>query len=367
MTCLIKGCNFVLRNIPHEAFAYQKDSDPEFRFQTNHPDIFPYLLVNIGSGVSIVKVRWAPRTTRDGRAGSTRAASAGAAVGRRPSLGLQDGAPPPCRVRGVPRTGGRWPAPLGSSPALPPQVETEDRFEWVGGSSIGGGTFWGLGALLTKTKVSRRPREDAPGSASSPASHAFSGEGRRPGDPRRPVSLWKRLLPRPGPGRVPGPCGRQPGRPESPPPCFPPPGWVAVEPCPPHPHPGPPPAPRRGAGSWAVGTPPAPAPHPLPSALSPQKFDELLHLASKGQHTSVDMLVQDVYGGAHQTLGLSGDLIASSFGKSAAADKGAPPPPPPSPSPRACGPLAGPASPSGALPLPSQSSPRRTWPRACCT
>lgn len=37
-------------------------------------------------------------------------------------------------------------------PSLP-QVETEDRFEWIGGSSIGGGTFWGLGALLTKTKV----------------------------------------------------------------------------------------------------------------------------------------------------------------------------------------------------------------------
>ncbi|EMP25953.1 Pantothenate kinase 4 [Chelonia mydas] len=55
MTCLIKGCNFVLKNIPHEVFAYQKDSDTEFRFQTNHPNIFPYLLVNIGSGVSIVK------------------------------------------------------------------------------------------------------------------------------------------------------------------------------------------------------------------------------------------------------------------------------------------------------------------------
>uniref|UniRef100_I3MKZ7 4'-phosphopantetheine phosphatase n=1 Tax=Ictidomys tridecemlineatus TaxID=43179 RepID=I3MKZ7_ICTTR len=137
MTCLIKGCNFVLKNIPQEAFMYQKDSDPEFRFQTNHPNIFPYLLVNIGSGVSIVK------------------------------------------------------------------VETEDRFEWVGGSSIGGGTFWGLGALLTKTK----------------------------------------------------------------------------------------------------------------------KFDELLHLASKGQHANVDMLVQDIYGGAHQTLGLSGNLIASSFGKSATADR----------------------------------------------
>lgn len=61
MTCLIKGCNFVLKNIPHEAFVYQKDSDPEFKFQTNHPNIFPYLLVNIGSGVSIVKVRRASR------------------------------------------------------------------------------------------------------------------------------------------------------------------------------------------------------------------------------------------------------------------------------------------------------------------
>ncbi|XP_019567693.2 4'-phosphopantetheine phosphatase [Rhinolophus sinicus] len=137
MTCLIKGCNFVLKNIPQEAFVYQKDSDPEFRFQTNHPNIFPYLLVNIGSGVSIVK------------------------------------------------------------------VETEDRFEWIGGSSIGGGTFWGLGALLTKTK----------------------------------------------------------------------------------------------------------------------KFDELLQLASRGQHANVDMLVQDIYGGAHQTLGLSGNLIASSFGKSATTDQ----------------------------------------------
>lgn len=34
------------------------------------------------------------------------------------------------------------------------KVESEDKFERIGGSSIGGGTFWGLGALLTKTKVS---------------------------------------------------------------------------------------------------------------------------------------------------------------------------------------------------------------------
>ncbi|XP_078498599.1 4'-phosphopantetheine phosphatase isoform X1 [Lissotriton helveticus] len=137
MTCLIKGCNFVLKNIPHEAFIYLKHSDPEFRFQTTHPNIFPYLLVNIGSGVSIVK------------------------------------------------------------------VETEDQFERIGGSSIGGGTFWGLGALLTQTK----------------------------------------------------------------------------------------------------------------------RFDELLQLASKGQHTNVDMLVKDIYGGADHVLGLTGDLIASSFGKSSTADK----------------------------------------------
>uniref|UniRef100_A0A669BUG3 4'-phosphopantetheine phosphatase n=1 Tax=Oreochromis niloticus TaxID=8128 RepID=A0A669BUG3_ORENI len=137
MTCLIKGCNFVLRNIPHEAFVYAKHADSEFRFQTTNPDIFPYLLVNIGSGVSIVK------------------------------------------------------------------VESEDKFERIGGSSIGGGTFWGLGALLTKTK----------------------------------------------------------------------------------------------------------------------RFDELLQLASKGQHASVDMLVKDIYGGSYGYLGLTGDLIASSFGKSATADK----------------------------------------------
>ncbi|XP_046881430.1 4'-phosphopantetheine phosphatase isoform X2 [Hypomesus transpacificus] len=137
MTCLIKGCNFVLRNIPHEAFVYAKHADSEFRFQNSNPDIFPYLLVNIGSGVSIVK------------------------------------------------------------------VESEDKFERIGGSSIGGGTFWGLGALLTKTK----------------------------------------------------------------------------------------------------------------------RFDELLQLASRGQHTNVDMLVKDIYGGSYGSLGMTGDLIASSFGKSATANK----------------------------------------------
>lgn len=108
MTCLIKGCNFVLKNIPHEAFAYQKDADPEFRFQTNHPNIFPYLLVNIGSGVSIVKVAhaaawWWPSGAGAGPPGGASLGCRGR--GRPPGCGPQErsspclGHPePPCPV-----------------------------------------------------------------------------------------------------------------------------------------------------------------------------------------------------------------------------------------------------------------------------
>uniref|UniRef100_UPI00358F78F6 4'-phosphopantetheine phosphatase n=1 Tax=Myxine glutinosa TaxID=7769 RepID=UPI00358F78F6 len=138
LECLIKGCNFLLRNIPHEAFSYCKHSTPRFRFQNTHPDIFPYLLVSVGSGVSVIK------------------------------------------------------------------VESEENYERIGGSSIGGGTFWGLGALLTHTK----------------------------------------------------------------------------------------------------------------------NFDDLLALAAAGQHTPVDMLVRDIYGGNYGAGGLSGGIIASSFGKGATAQDG---------------------------------------------
>jgi len=47
-------------------------------------------------------------------------------------------------------------------------------------------------------------------------------------------------------------------------------------------------------------------------------FDELLALAERGDHRKVDMLVKDIYGGDCTSLGLPGDLIASSFGKAAA-------------------------------------------------
>lgn len=46
-------------------------------------------------------------------------------------------------------------------------------------------------------------------------------------------------------------------------------------------------------------------------------FDQLLEVAEKGDHTRVDMLVDDIYGGGYDSLGLSGDVIASSFGKAA--------------------------------------------------
>ncbi|XP_066588941.1 4'-phosphopantetheine phosphatase [Prorops nasuta] len=84
--CLIKGCNFLLKNISCEAFEYERHGDPEYKFQKAGPNIFPYLLVNIGSGVSIMK------------------------------------------------------------------VESDEIFERVGGTATGGGTFWGIGSLLTKKK-----------------------------------------------------------------------------------------------------------------------------------------------------------------------------------------------------------------------
>ena len=34
-------------------------------------------------------------------------------------------------------------------------MESDNKFERIGGTSTGGGTFWGMGCLLTKAKVSR--------------------------------------------------------------------------------------------------------------------------------------------------------------------------------------------------------------------
>ena len=132
MNCLINGCNFLIRTVPNEVFSIDHNdyinSGHEFKGNENR---FPYLLVNIGSGVSILK------------------------------------------------------------------VESDEKFERIGGSCLGGATLWGLGSLLTTANG----------------------------------------------------------------------------------------------------------------------FDEILELAEKGDNTSVDMLIKDIYGSGYDNLGLDENLIASSLGK----------------------------------------------------
>ncbi|XP_019415186.1 PREDICTED: pantothenate kinase 2-like [Lupinus angustifolius] len=84
MDCLVAGANFLLKAIRHEAFTHM-EGQKEF-VQIDPNDLFPYLLVNIGSGVSMIK------------------------------------------------------------------VDGEGKFERVSGTNVGGGTYWGLGRLLTKCK-----------------------------------------------------------------------------------------------------------------------------------------------------------------------------------------------------------------------
>ncbi|KAJ6387012.1 hypothetical protein OIU78_016859, partial [Salix suchowensis] len=84
MDCLVAGANFLLKAIRHEAFTHM-EGQKEF-VQIDQNDLFPYLLVNIGSGVSMIK------------------------------------------------------------------VDGDGKFERVSGTNVGGGTYWGLGRLLTKCK-----------------------------------------------------------------------------------------------------------------------------------------------------------------------------------------------------------------------
>ncbi|KAH8661908.1 fumble-domain-containing protein [Xylariales sp. PMI_506] len=81
MECLIIGLDFFITEIPREVFTYS-ETDP-MHFAEPQDNIYPYMLVNIGSGVSILKVS-GPRT-----------------------------------------------------------------YERVGGTSLGGGTLWGILSLLT--------------------------------------------------------------------------------------------------------------------------------------------------------------------------------------------------------------------------
>ncbi|CAA0820909.1 Pantothenate kinase 2 [Striga hermonthica] len=84
MNCLVAGANFLLKAIRHEAFTHMEGRKEFVQIDSN--DLFPYLLVNIGSGVSIIK------------------------------------------------------------------VDGDGVFQRVSGTNVGGGTYWGLGRLLTKCK-----------------------------------------------------------------------------------------------------------------------------------------------------------------------------------------------------------------------
>ncbi|ODQ67792.1 fumble-domain-containing protein [Nadsonia fulvescens var. elongata DSM 6958] len=86
MSCLIAGLDFFINEIPKEVFCYSEQDPMRFPEPRSKDKVYPYLLVNIGSGVSMLKV-----------------------------------------------TG-------------------TNQFERIGGSSLGGGTLWGLLTLITGAK-----------------------------------------------------------------------------------------------------------------------------------------------------------------------------------------------------------------------
>lgn len=84
---MLPGLDFFITEIPNEVFTYSDTDAEPMQFAEARPDVYPYLLVNIGSGVSMIKVS-GPR-----------------------------------------------------------------QFERVGGTHLGGGTFWGLMSLLTGART----------------------------------------------------------------------------------------------------------------------------------------------------------------------------------------------------------------------
>lgn len=89
MECLIRGLNFLIEEIPNEVFSYDESHRKQnpLQFENLSDNVFPYIFVNIGSGVSIIKV-----------------------------------------------TG-------------------PNQFERISGTSLGGGTLWGLLCLLTPAET----------------------------------------------------------------------------------------------------------------------------------------------------------------------------------------------------------------------
>lgn len=55
MSCMVAGCNFLLKAVRNEAFEYSEHGQLSFK-DIDPSSMYPYLLVNIGSGVSMVRV-----------------------------------------------------------------------------------------------------------------------------------------------------------------------------------------------------------------------------------------------------------------------------------------------------------------------
>eukprot|EP00835_Amoeboradix_gromovi_P003710 NODE_256_length_12667_cov_0.196292.p1 type:complete len:622 gc:universal NODE_256_length_12667_cov_0.196292:11784-9919(-) len=56
MDCTVKGMNFLLKEIPYEVFSFNYKNELPIQYIDSSKPKYPFLLVNIGSGVSIIKV-----------------------------------------------------------------------------------------------------------------------------------------------------------------------------------------------------------------------------------------------------------------------------------------------------------------------
>ncbi|KAG0169422.1 hypothetical protein DFQ28_003680 [Apophysomyces sp. BC1034] len=108
MECLITGLSFFITEIPYEVFTYNEQEADPMRFEEKTKDIYPYMLVNIGSGVR--KDHNSMSTEEEPRAAVTYIDEPTASI---------------LKVTGP------------------------DEFSRISGTSLGGGTLWGLLSMLT--------------------------------------------------------------------------------------------------------------------------------------------------------------------------------------------------------------------------
>ncbi|KAF7725379.1 hypothetical protein EC973_009646 [Apophysomyces ossiformis] len=103
MECLITGLNFFITEIPYEVFTYNEQVADPMRFEEKTKDIYPYMLVNIGSGVR----------------------------GKEIELWVTHPDQPTASIL---------------------KVTGPDEFSRISGTSLGGGTLWGLLSMLTEAQ-----------------------------------------------------------------------------------------------------------------------------------------------------------------------------------------------------------------------